>query len=107
MGHQSHSLSRLTTPPAGSRNPQRGAATLPVGNPLLSPLSIENNCGLKLPVFPKHCHKVKYSKVLSHSQTVMESSKQYFIQFQSGLWNYPENCRITLSRRNTDEIDDE
>ena len=40
-------FSRLIPPPAGSRDAQRSAATLPLGNPLLSALSIENLFGLK------------------------------------------------------------
>ena len=35
-------FSRLIPPPAGSHDAQRSAATLPLGNPLLSALSIEN-----------------------------------------------------------------
>jgi len=43
--HKASIFSRLIPPPAGSHNPQCGAATPPVGNPLLSALSIENLFG--------------------------------------------------------------
>jgi hypothetical protein len=41
------SFSRLIPPTAGSRDAQRSAATLPLGNPLLSALCIENRLGLR------------------------------------------------------------
>jgi hypothetical protein len=38
-------FSRLIPPPPGSHDAQRSAATPPLGNPLLSALSIENHFG--------------------------------------------------------------
>jgi len=47
-------FSRQALSTAGSRNPQRGAATPPVVFPLLSPLSIENPFGLRKTIALKH-----------------------------------------------------